>query len=147
MGKSRHFFASLEAYGWARIRKTPLPWSYVGIVLIITILILSVASNNQSSVKARTMTELVEMAAQRGDYSTAEKYFDESMNFIEELVYPKRKIERRIVELREKADQYPESVDLYIGISKLYQQLDEIELASEYREKARILSPNESKIE
>lgn len=146
MGNSRHFLASLEAYGWARIKKSPLPWSYVGITLIFALLIICVASDNQSTTKARTKTELVKMAVQRGDYSTAEKYFDERMNSIEDLVYPRRKIERRIVELREKADQYPESVDLYVGISKLYQQLDESELASEYREKARILSPNESKI-
>ena len=96
-----------------------------------------------SVVSAQSSADVVVMAARRGDYQTARNMWDGSMNNIEDLVYPERKIEQKIGELEAKLGVYPENREIYLLLANLYNQLNDVERSSRYLELARILSPND----
>ncbi len=141
MGNKSGFLAGLEKYLFARIKTSPIPWSCVGIAILLPMIVLSICYHSESSSAARNKHELVKLAASEGDYNTARKYYSDDMGELRDLVYPALKIEERILVLKDKLKEYPESVELYLAIANLYTQTGETSLADEYREKARILNP------
>lgn len=130
------------------VARSPLPWSYVGFGLIILIFVTSLGNVKNSVVGAKDMGEVVEIAAKRGDYPTAQKLFNqytnEPLNHLENIVYPERVVERRISELEAKLEEYPENKEVLLEVSRLYGEIGNREKAQDYREQARILDPNSS---
>ena len=141
MGNKSGFLASLEKYLFARIKTSPIPWSWVGIAILLPIIVLSIWYHSESSSAARNKHELVRIAASEGDYNTAKRYYADDMSELRDLVYPALKIEERILVLKDKLKEYPESIELYLAIANLHSQIGESSVADEYREKARILNP------
>jgi len=106
------------------------------------------------SVAGETSLEgVIKRAAQIGDYPTARELLNRRTSSakkgvlgadseLEEKVNPESKVERRIRELEDKLMIYPENKEIYLMLAELYGQLENWELASEYREKARVLDPN-----
>lgn len=97
------------------------------------------------------MAGVVKRAADSGDYQSAQKLWDETMPELEDKVYPERKVEREIAELEQKLEEYPGNREIFLMLGELYGELDGVrageprpygEMAAEYREKARILDPN-----
>jgi tetratricopeptide (TPR) repeat protein len=116
-------------------------------------LLLSWAASKNSLAGARTQNEAIKKAAEQGDYQTAQALYEEMnsgstepvlgvMSEIETLVYPERKVEQRISELLLKLEEYPGNREIYLSLAELYSQIGNEESAQEYREKARILDPN-----
>lgn len=104
-----------------------------------------------STVGARGMGEVIERAASLGDYELAEKLYKSAAGNVlgaeselEDVIYPEKVVERRIGELEEKLVQYLGNREIYLAIADLYEQLGEAEKSGEYREKARVLDPNNS---
>ncbi len=145
MKKVDGFWGSLEQYTWKVVERSPLPqhwqWMAVGIVLVVFV---GSAVGAKSSVAGATRLEaVVEKAARLGDYQLAQELWNEPMSGLEDLVYPERKVERWIVELEAKLEQYPGNRQIYLTLADLYKQLGNSEKSDEYREKARILDPND----
>lgn len=124
------------------------------------ILLLSAAGSGMSATGETNLDGIIKRAAQIGDYQTAREIYEARLRNVkpdvlgvesdqvsaetslEELVYPERKVQRRIVDLEVKLEIYPENKEIYLLLADLYGQLDEKDKASEYREKARVLDPN-----
>lgn len=147
MKKKLSFWESLEMYLRKVAGRSPLSWSAWGIGLILVVLATSLKYSRDSVVGARDTKEVVEIAARRGDYQTAREILNhltnEPLNYLEDLVYPERKVQARIVELEHKLEIYPENRELYLAIAELYRQLGNEGKAQEYSERARILDPND----
>lgn len=142
MKRKESFWNSLEKYGWSVVRRSPLPYTWIAVGLIGIVVVTSWLNHENSVVGARNIEQMVEIAARQGDYQTAQKYWGESMREIEDIVYPERKVEKRIMDLEQKLDEYPGNRQIYLGLADLYKQLGNSEKSDEYREKARVLSPN-----
>jgi len=143
MKKNSGFGEAIEIYLRKVASRSPLPWSVVGIGIILLMFVTSRVYKADSVVSAQRNEDVVVMAARRGDYHTARNMWDESMNNIEDLVYPERKIEQKIGELEAKLGVYPENREIYLLLANLYSQLNDVERSSRYLELARILSPND----
>ena len=99
---------------------------------------------------------MIEKAASVGDYATARELWNNQTPIInnqtqevlgvetelEDQAYPERKVEKRIQELKEKLQDYPEYPDILLEIARLYRAIGNEEAAQEYWEQARILDPN-----
>lgn len=149
MKKVTSFWGSLEQYVGKVIERSPLPryWRHLGIGLVLVVMVSSVASGKNSVVGATSVEEVIEKAARLGDYQTAQTLFDNGQwlmvnGKLEDLVYPERKVERRIAELEAKLEEYPGNRQIYLGLADLYGQLAKSEKSDEYGEKARVLDPN-----
>ncbi len=152
MKKKSGFWNSLEKYGWSVVGRSPLPYTWVAVGLISIVVAVSWLNHGKSVVGARNVEQMVEIAARQGDYQIAQKYWSEGMGEIEDIVYPERKVERRIAELEQKLEEYPGNRQIYLALANLYDQLEGTRVdtgvdpyegrAAEYREKARILDPN-----
>lgn len=144
MKKAEGFWGSLEKYCWRTVQRFPLPryWRWIGIGMVLVVVVSSVMSAKNSVVGATSLAAVVEKAARLGDYQLAQELWNESMGGLEDLVYPERKVERRIAELEAKLVEYPGNRQIYLALTELYGQMGNSERADEYREKARILDPN-----
>lgn len=144
MKKLNGFWESLEQYVLTVVGRSPLPkhWQWVVVGLALVVIITSLASTKISTVGATSLEAVVKKATMVGDYTTARKYWSESMAELEDGVYPERKVERRIEELEAKLLEYPGNKQIYLGLAQLYDQLGNAEKSDDYREKARILDPN-----
>lgn len=149
MKKASGFWGSLEQYLGKVIERSPLPryWRHLGIGLALVVVVSSAVSAKNSVVGATSVEEVVEKAARLGDYDLAQTMFEQIQDSrfkiqVEDLVYPERKVERRIVELEAKLVEYPGNRQIYLELADLYGQLGNREKSDEYREKARILDPN-----
>ena len=144
MKKSVGFWGSLEQYLGKVIERSPLPryWRWMGIGLVLVVVVSSAVSAKSSVVGATSLAAVVEKAARLGDYQLAQELWNESMSGLGDLVYPERKVERRIAELEAKLVEYPGNRQIYLALTELYGQMGNSERADEYREKARILDPN-----
>lgn len=149
MKKAEGFWRGLEKYTWKLVGRSPLPWAWVGVGAACSIIVISWSYGGQTVVGARDIREVVERAAGRGDYDLARGLYeagDEKVlgaeSEIEDKIYPERIVERRISEIEEKLKKYPGNREIYLILADLYGQVGNQELASEYREKARILDPN-----
>jgi len=154
------FWGSLELYLGKLVQRSHLPqyWRTAGVGLILVVIVSSVVNAKNSTTGAVNLDEVVEQAGRLGDYQLAQQLWTESMDKIEDIVYPERRIEQRIAELEAKLVDYPGNRQIYLALGDLYGQLaksqssnyspittQESELedrAREYREKARILDPN-----
>ncbi len=156
MEKNLGFGEAIELYLRKVVGRSPLPrlqklcfkhcgqaWPVIGISLIIIVFGVSLKYSKDSVVGARNIKDVVEVAARRGDYATARSLWDDSMSDLENMVYPERKIAKRIEELTQSLEVYPESREIYLAIAELYKQIGNEEKVQEYRERARILDPNE----
>jgi tetratricopeptide (TPR) repeat protein len=156
MKKNLGFGEAIELYLRKVVGRSPLPrlqklcfkhcgqaWPVIGISLIIIVFGVSLKYSKDSVVGARNIKDVVEVAARRGDYATARFLWDDSMSDLEDMVYPERKITKRIEELTQNLEMYPESREIYQTIAELYKQIGNEEKVQEYRERARILDPNE----
>ncbi len=142
MKKNLGFGEAIELYLRKVVGRSPLPWPIIGIALFLIVFGFSLKYSRDSTAGARNIREVVEVAAKRGDYATARSLWDDSMSDLEDLVYPERKIAKRIEELTQSLETYPESREIYQAIAELYKQLGNDEKVQEYRERARILDPN-----
>lgn len=145
MKKGINFWLNLEAYSWAVIKRSKLSRSWREIVVgsIGMTLLVSVIGQRSSLSGARTVQEIVVKAGEAGDYQLARELYDDSMGELEDIVYPERKIERRIAELETALENYPSNREIYLSLGQLYGQLGQGENAERYLEKARILDPNQ----
>lgn len=152
------FWESLEKYVGQVLGRSPLPryWPWVGVALIVVVLLASAWNMKNSTVGVSDLREVISLAAERGDYPLARKLLTKQQtnetiyepvlgaeSGLEDKVYPERVVERRIVELEIKLTEYPENKEIYLILASWYDQLGNAEKASEYREKARILDPND----
>ncbi len=142
MKKNLGFGEAIELYLRKVVGRSPLPWPVIGITLILIVFGVSLKYSRDSVVAAKNFKDVVEVAAKRGDYATARSLWDDSMNDLEDMVYPERKITKRIEELTQSLEIYPESREIYLALSNLHMQLGNDEKSQEYRERARILDPN-----
>ena len=150
------FWRSLEKYGGRVAGKNPLPWPYLGLGLVALVLVLSRVGGKDSTAGAKNHWEMIEKAASVGDYATARELWNNQTPIInnqtqevlgvetelEDQAYPERKVEKRIQELKEKLQDYPEYPDILLEIARLYRAIGNEEAAQEYWEQARILDPN-----
>lgn len=149
MKKSEGFWQSLEKYSWKVLGRSPLPWAWVGIGVIMAILLASALNTKNSVVGAENINEVIGRAARLGDYGLARGIYESggervlgAESELEDLVYPERVIERKIGEIEEKLKEYPGNREIYLMLTNLYTQVGDEELAGEYGEKARVLDPN-----
>lgn len=153
MKSSDSFWQSLEKYTWKTVSRSPLSWPQVVVPMIVLILLLSITSAKNSLSNARSTAEAIRAATERGDYQTAKSLYEKMTGTgkdpvlglsseLEELVYPERRVEQRISELSLKLEEYPGNREIYLTLAELYSQIGNQEIAQEYREKARILDPN-----
>lgn len=147
------FWRSLEEYFRKLIRRSPLPWQMGGIFVVLLVLLTSVLNVKNSLAGASNTREAIEISAVNGDYETARRLYEqrtENIDYsvlgeeseLENLVYPERRVERRIAELEEKLNIYPGNREIYLELAELYGQLGNDAKSHEYSEKARILDPN-----
>jgi tetratricopeptide (TPR) repeat protein len=143
MKKNLGFGEAIELYLRKVVGRSPLPWPVIGITLILIVFGVSLKYSKDTVVGARNIRDVVEVAAKRGDYATARSLWNDSMSDLEDVVYPERKIVKRIEKLTQSLEMYPESREIYQAIAELYKQLGSEEKSQEYRERARILDPND----
>ena len=153
MKSELNFWQSLEEYLRKVTQRSPLPWQWVGIGMVVIAIFLSLLNVKNSLVEAKDIRDGVEIAVSRGDYETAKKLYErrtENIEYrilgagseLEDKVYPERPVERKIAELQEKLDIYPGNREIYLELASLYGQLGNKEIEDEYLEKARVLDPN-----
>lgn len=142
MNKPASFWESLEQYTWKLVGRNPLPWSYVGVGVVLVSLLASMVNARYSTVGARSERELVIRVAKVGDYETARELFNvhQSQMYtnvhqsvlgaeteIESLVYPERVVENKIIETEELLTQYPGHRDIMVELARLYGELEKTE--------------------
>ncbi len=149
MKSKQGFWLSLEKYSWSVVRRSPLPYTWIGVGIVMVMLLASALNVKNSVVGATSLGGVTKRAAERGDYELARWLYEAGGDKVlgagselEDKVYPERVIERRIAELEEKLEEYPGNREIYLLLTDLYGQVGNQELESEYREKARVLDPN-----
>jgi tetratricopeptide (TPR) repeat protein len=160
MKKSDGFLQSLEQYIYEVVRRSPLPYAWMGIGIIGLVVFVSLLNVKNSVTAAQNIRQVVEKASIRGDYELAQKLFEQGIENIEyrvlgaesdpssdeasleEKVYPDKVVERKITELEEQLTKTPNHFEIYLELSRLNTLIGNTEQSSEYREKARILDPN-----
>ncbi len=153
MKKSDGFLQSLEQYIYKTVGRSPLPWSWVGVGVVGIVMLVSFLNVKNSVASAQNTREVVEKASERGDYATAIKLWNDQLlitnnqvlgaeSELEEKVYPEKVVERRIAELESQLEQYSNHFEILLEISRLNSLIGNMAKSSEYREKARILDPN-----
>ena len=164
MKRRMNFWQSLERYGWKVVRRSPLSYAWMGIGGVLLVVVISWSYSSQTVVAAKNITEIIEMAAEQGDYETAKRLFEERIENLpaqagieyrvlgadtelEDKVYPERIAEKRIAELELKLEQYPSSREMFVMLGNLYDQLGNKEMARQYLEMARVLDPNNVEFE
>ena len=142
----------MEKYSWKVVGRSPLPryWQHLVIGVVLLVILASLKYAKYSVVGARNIDETIWVAAKNGDYATAQRLYEsctapQCHTVTEDMVYPERKVERRIAELEGKLEEYPSDREIFLNLAGLYDQLGNQEVANEYREKARILDPNGAK--
>jgi len=157
--KNRGFWRSLEKYSWGVARRSPLPYTWIGVGIVLSMMGMSLVNVRNSTVGARELQDVIEKAVERGDYFLAEHLYQTegkqvlgSSSELEDKIYPERVVERRIAELGGRLEEYPGNREIYLILANLYQQLEGTRVdtgvdsyknkATEYREKARVLDPN-----
>jgi len=157
--KNRGFWRSLEKYSWGVARRSPLPYTWIGVGIVLSMMGMSLVNVRNSTVGARELRDVIEKAVERGDYFLAEHLYQTegkqvlgSSSELEDKIYPERVVERRIAELEGRLEEYPGNREIYLILANLYQQLEGTRVdtgvdsyknkATEYREKARVLDPN-----
>lgn len=155
MKKNEGFWVGLERYGRVLVERSPLPWHWVGVGVVVLVVLVSALNVKNSVVSAVNTRALIEKAVNLGDYETAERLFDQNTNEtndqrvlgveseLEDIVYPERIVERRIQELEQQLMIYPGSRDLLVTLAGLYDQIGNGEMGAQYRESARVLAPND----
>jgi tetratricopeptide (TPR) repeat protein len=155
MKSELNFWGSLEEYGRKVVGRSPLPYTWIATALVVIIVIVSALSIKTSLVGAKDLREAIERATKQGDYATAAELLSRYentmsgqpvlgiMSELEDRVYPERKVLKRIAELEEKLEDYPGEREIFLALSNLYAQLGDQTAAREYREKARVLDPNQ----
>ncbi len=141
MEQERGFFVSFEVYIKRIVGKSTLPYLWVVFWFLFLVLTISLGQETYSLAGATTIREVVRQAAQQGDYSLAQRLYTGESG-LEDLVYPEKKIDIRITELENKLTIYPGDRDIYLALETLYGERGNQDKANEYREKARILDPN-----
>lgn len=136
------------------MNKSGIGWPWVGMGIILLVFLTSGLNARNSVAWAGDLREVIVHAVERGDYELAEELLQQYTNTpmhefvlgteseLEDKVYPERVVERRIAELENKLVDYPGYREIYRMLGELYDQLDNQVKASDYREKARILDPN-----
>lgn len=159
MKKDLNFWLSLELYLRNVVKRSPIRWQWVGVGLVGLVLFTSLLNVKNSIVGVKNTREAIELAVSRGDYETAQELFNHKSQMtnsqmvlgvdseLEDKVYPERKVERKIAELEEKLKEYPSNREIFLQLAELYGQIGNQEKSDEYREKARILDPNNVKFE
>lgn len=144
-----NFWLSLEQYLWKLVDRSPLPhyWRHIGLGLVLIVLLTSLNYARYSAALAVTPKDIVVRAAQIGDYEIARRLYEscavpQCQSVTEELVYPERKVERKIADLEQKLEEYPGNREIFLMLGEMYGQLGDEEMAEEYHEKARVLDPN-----
>ena len=90
------------------------------------------------------LSEATALSAKLGDYELAQKLFDRGEVLgLEDKVFPEKMVVNKIAELEQKLEEYPGNRIIFLSLAELHEQLGNQEVASEYREKARVLDPNE----
>lgn len=143
-------------YGWKVVGRSPLPYSWIGIGLVVLMLGASAGNVKNSVIGAESQREIIERAARAGDYEMARKLYESNYELritnngvlgaesaLEELVYPEQKLAREIKQWEEALTKYPGNREIMRGLAALYEQAGSQELAAELREQVRILDPNE----
>lgn len=143
MKRDLNFWLGLEEYLRTVARRSPLPYPWIAISIVLFIIFASFLNSKQSFAEINTNTEAALRAAKLGDYEVAQDLYIETGNpDLKDIVYPEQVVERRIAELEQKMALYPGNREIYIELSNLYRQLENIDVSGEYREKARVLDPN-----
>ncbi|PIR98951.1 hypothetical protein COT87_02100 [Candidatus Collierbacteria bacterium CG10_big_fil_rev_8_21_14_0_10_44_9] len=155
MKSELNFWRSLEVYTWKVVRRSPLPYQWIGIGLVVLVIIASVANVKSSVAGARGEREVIERAARVGDYETARKLYSDQFtggsgqevlgaeSKLEDLVYPEQKLAREIEKWESGLAENPGNREIMRGLAQLYEQVGNIEKVIELREQIRILDPNE----
>lgn len=154
MKKSDKFLQSLEQYIYKTAGRSPLPYTWIGVGVVGIALLLSLLNSKNSVAGAQNPREVIERASARGDYETARELLNKGKvrsekekvlgveSELEDKVYPEKVVERKIVELEDRLEQYPNHFEIILELSRLYSLVGNTDKSSEYREKARILDPN-----
>lgn len=153
--RQKRFLTSLSGYMWTRFNDLPVNWWYVGTVVVVLTMLMSLVNRNNSMVGVTSTREAIERAAKAGDYELAQDLYEQCQvtqchdsrvlgaeSELEDLVYPERRIEREIVRYEELNTKYPGSRAILITLYELYKQVGEEEKAKIFWEQARILDPN-----
>ena len=155
MKKSDKFLQSLEQYIYKTAGRSPLPWPWIGMGVVGIALLLSLLNVKNSVAGAQNTRELIVRASARGDYEKARELLTAQQtneltskgvlgveSELEDKVYPEKVVERKIVELEDRLEQYPNHFEIIQELSRLNSLVGNTDKSSEYREKARILDPN-----
>ncbi len=145
MKQSLRFFESLENYTWKVItRFSPtLPW--IGVGLVVMVISASLITSKSSLAGAGGRVEAAVVAASVGDYDVAQSLWEKQIPVereSEDMIFPKRVVEREITKYQELLAKYPGHRDIYLVLAQLYVQIGEREQAQDYLEMARELDPN-----
>lgn len=148
------FIDSLNNYTWKRLKTLPIKWGWVGVGIAASIIVISWSYSGQTMVGVKNTREAIERTARLGDYELARRLLKEQENKnmeyrilgadseLEELVYPERKVEKEITKYENLNEKYPENRDILLMLSSLYYEIGNVEKAKEFRERARLLDPN-----
>ncbi len=159
MKKNLGFGEALEIYLRSLAQRSPLPrlqklcfkhcgqaWPIIATILMGIVILGSIKYVNPI-VSARDVRDAVNIAAKNGDYTTTQDLYlrckDSECLALYAQVYPEQKILKRIAELEEKLEIYPENREIYLSLANLYVQIEDREKSQEYLERARILDPND----
>ena len=154
MKNELNFWSSLEIYLRKIVGRSPIPYTYIGVLIVLLVLVTSVFNVKNSVVGLDSLGQVIIKSAKSGDYTLAEELFKKlevgqsgnnilgSESELEDVVYPEKIVERRIFQLENKLVEYPGNREIYLELAGLYGQLGHEEQSNEYREKARILDPN-----
>ena len=73
--KNRGFWRSLEKYSWGVARRSPLPYTWIGVGIVLSMMGMSLVNVRNSTVGARELRDVIEKAVERGDYFLAEHLY------------------------------------------------------------------------
>ncbi len=145
MKRAVGFWISLENYTWKVItRLSPtLPW--LGVGLVVLVISTSLITSKSSLAGASGRIEAAVVAASVGDYDVSQSLWEKQLpteSGVEDMIYPKRVVEREIAKYQELLAKYPGHRDIYLTLSRIYGQIGDIEQTKSYLEMARELDPN-----
>lgn len=151
MKRSDGFLQSLEQYIYKTAGRSPLPWPWIGVGVVGMAILLSLLNVKNSVASAQNTREVVEKASERGDYTTAKRFFEPvsgnenvlgAESELEDKVYPEKVVGRKIADLEDDLVKHPNHFEILLELSRLNTLIGNADKSSEYREKARILDPN-----